>query len=70
MNKDNIDIVEQPEVKNNRPCYDPFMQCYKVEWKLGGEKYARYFNTYTDGIEWLKSEFPQWFKKHFTVCSK
>jgi hypothetical protein len=59
-------VTNLPKVKNNRPYYDGFMQCYKVEWQLDGEKYARYFDTYKEGIGFLKSEFPEWFKKHFT----
>lgn len=53
------------KVKQNRPVYDPFMTCYKVEWKNEDGWNTRYFDNYSLGIEFLKTSFPSWFSKHF-----
>ena len=63
-------ITSNPKIKNNHPCYDPFMKCYKIEWRQDGEDYTKYVDNYKAGTEWLKTTFPEWFKKHFTSEAK
>lgn len=53
------------KVKNNRPFYLNTMLCYVVDYSLDGQKGFKCFDTYKEGIEWLKSEFPDWFAKHY-----
>lgn len=53
------------KVKDNRPVYWPVMGCYKIDYSIDGNKGFNIFDTCPEGIEWLKTEFPDWFKKHY-----
>lgn len=54
------------KVKNNRPTYSPFLQCYIIDYSVDGQKASKVFENYKDGINWLKFTFPLWFKKHYS----
>lgn len=54
------------KVKNNAPYYSPIIGCYIVDYTVDGQKRGKVVGTYQEGIEWLKTTFPDWFKKHYT----
>jgi len=58
------------KIKDNRPVYWAGMQCYKVDYSIDGEKGCKLFDTYKEGIEWIKETFPEWFAKHYSKSEK
>lgn len=56
------------KVAKNRPYYNHLMMCYCVEFTDdNGHKHYNYYNTYQEGIDFLKNTYPNWFNKHFTT---
>lgn len=65
---DNNNTIEPIiKVTKNRPFYWNVMLCYVVEWKQEDRTIPQteYFDTYSEGITFLKNTFPIWFNKHF-----
>lgn len=56
---------EKVKVQGNCPHYSNVMQCYVVNYSIDGNKRVKFFDTYKEGIDWLKANYPNWFKKHF-----
>lgn len=62
MNKSKV------KIKNNRPFYSPFLGCYVVDYSVDGQKSFKTFDDHKQGIEWIKSTFPIWFAKHYSIA--
>lgn len=64
-----MEQTQKIKVKENRPIYRPAMLCYVVEYSIDGDKNGKYFDSYKEGIEWLKTTFPAWFAKHYKTAT-
>lgn len=62
-------MTNKIKVEKDRPFYSPAMLCYVVNYSVDGEKQFNTFDTYKDGIEWLKITFPEWFAKKYSKPS-
>lgn len=55
------------KIKNNAPFYSPIMGCYVVDYKIEGNKGFKCFDSYSDGVKWIRENHPEWYAKHFTT---
>lgn len=58
------------KVKSNRPCYNAFLMGYVVNYSIDGVRSFECFDTYKEGIDFLKVTFPKWFAKHYRSPKK
>jgi hypothetical protein len=60
---------QKVKVEKDRPYYSPALGCYVVDYSVDGEKSHKVFPDYKTGIEWLKTTFPEWFAKKYSLTT-
>ena len=47
------------------PKYMPALGCYVVDFITKNGKGFKTFDSYKEGVEWIKSAYPEYYAKHF-----